>query len=91
MPDLSGLTYDQARKALEDVGLYLEATGTGENGRVFSQTVDPGVPLAIGTAVEVKFAASTQLEPPLDQGDLWPAEEDEETETSPEAEAQPTT
>lgn len=54
MPDLSGMTYDQAKKALEDVGLYLNATGSGD-GKVFSQGEKPGTVLNVGTAVEVKF------------------------------------
>ena len=35
MPDLSGMTYDEAKKALEDVGLYLNATGSGTSGTAY--------------------------------------------------------
>lgn len=71
MPDLSGMTYDQARKALEDLGLYLDATGSGESGKVFDQTIDPGTPLAIGTVVEVQFADEIPSDGGLEQGELW--------------------
>ncbi|MFR2520753.1 MAG: PASTA domain-containing protein [Evtepia gabavorous] len=57
--DLSGMTYDEAKAALEKVGLYLEATGTGESGKVFSQSVNAGTVLDVGTAVEVKFTDDT--------------------------------
>lgn len=56
MPDLSGLTYDAAKTMLENLGLYLNATGTTEGGTVFSQEVPAGTPLESGTAVEVKFS-----------------------------------
>ena len=57
MPDLSGMTYDQAVAALEEVGLYLNATGTTEGGRVFSQGVSPGDTVTVGASVEVRFTA----------------------------------
>ena len=71
MPDLTGMNYDQAKKALEDVGLYLDATGSGTSGTVFSQMVEPGVILDVGTAVEVKFAENNGEEQALSQKDLW--------------------
>jgi stage V sporulation protein D (sporulation-specific penicillin-binding protein) len=55
MPDLSGMTYQEAKEKLESVGLYLNATGTGETGKVFAQEVEPNTPVEVGTAVEVKF------------------------------------
>ena len=55
MPDLSGMTYQEAKEKLESVGLYLNATGTGETGMVFAQEVEPNTPVEVGTAVEVKF------------------------------------
>lgn len=60
MPDLSGMTYAQAKEALEKVGLYLEATGTGETGQVFEQSVAEGTMLEIGTTVEVRFTDNIQ-------------------------------
>ncbi len=60
MPDLSGMTYDEAKKALEDVGLYLNATGSGTSGTVFEQLVLPGTPVELGATVEVKFAENTE-------------------------------
>ena len=60
MPDLSGMTYEEAKKALEDVGLYLNATGSGTSGTVFEQLVLPGTPVELGATVEVKFAENTE-------------------------------
>ena len=71
MPDLTGMTYDQAREAMESVGLYLEATGAGQEGTVFSQSVDPGAPLEVGTAVEVKFTDIAAEDEGLSPSDLW--------------------
>ena len=62
MPDLSGLTYDQAVAAMAERGLYLNATGTGEVGTVFKQTVDPGAVLDVGTVVEVQFADTVGID-----------------------------
>jgi stage V sporulation protein D (sporulation-specific penicillin-binding protein) len=61
MPDLTGLTYDEAKAKLESLGLYLNATGV-EGGTVFVQTVDPGALLEVGTVVEVKFVDSSELD-----------------------------
>ena len=55
MPDLSGMTYQEAKEKLESVGLYLNATGTGETGKVFAQEGEPNTPVVVGTAVEVKL------------------------------------
>lgn len=55
MPDLTGMTYDEAKAKLEGLGLYLNATGSGKDGKVFEQVVAPGTPLEVGTSVEVKF------------------------------------
>ena len=80
MPDLKDMSYDEAKKALEAVGLYLEATGTGETGRVFSQSVNPGTEVEIGTAVEVKFADNTAPDNGLTTGGNWATEEDKKEE-----------
>jgi stage V sporulation protein D (sporulation-specific penicillin-binding protein) len=61
MPDLTGMTYDEAKAKLESLGLYLNATGV-EGGTVFVQTVDPGALLEVGTVVEVKFVDSSELD-----------------------------
>ena len=45
----------EAKEKLESMGLYLNATGTGETGKVFAQEVEPNTPVEVGTAVEVKF------------------------------------
>mgnify|MGYP003289799586 CR=1 FL=1 len=55
MKELCQQTYQEAKEALEKVGLYLNATGTGETGKVFTQEVEPNTPVEVGTAVEVKF------------------------------------
>ena len=52
---IAGMTYQEAKEKLESVGLYLNATGTGETGKVFTQEVEPNTPVEVGTAVEVKF------------------------------------
>ena len=59
MPDLSGQTYEEAKTTMEGLGLYLELGDSGTEGKVFSQTVEPGVLLDVGTAVEVKFSDNT--------------------------------
>ena len=78
MPDLSGMTYDEAKAALEKVGLYLEATGTGESGKVFSQSVNAGTVLDVGTAVEVKFTDDTAPDNGVTTGGGWAPKEEEE-------------
>ena len=78
MPDLSGMTYDEAKAALEKVGLDLEATGTGESGKVFSQSVNAGTVLDVGTAVEVKFTDDTAPDNGVTTGGGWAPKEEEE-------------
>ena len=75
---LSGMTYDEAKAALEKVGLYLEATGTGESGKVFSQSVNAGTVLDVGTAVEVKFTDDTAPDNGVTTGGGWAPKEEEE-------------
>lgn len=77
MPDLTGMTYAQAKEALEKVGLYLDATGTGESGQVFEQSVAPGTMLEIGTTVEVRFTDNIQDEEGLNAtGGNWVKKEE---------------
>ncbi len=82
MPDLSGMTYDEAKKALEDVGLYLNATGSGTSGTVFEQLVLPGTPVELGATVEVKFAENTEPDNGLSStnGD-WAEDPDQKDQT----------
>ena len=72
------MTYDEAKAALEKVGLYLEATGTGESGKVFSQSVNAGTVLDVGTAVEVKFTDDTAPDNGVTTGGGWAPKEEEE-------------
>ena len=81
MPDLTGMTYEEAKNAMETVGLYLEATGVGESGSVFSQSVAPDTLVEIGTAVEVKFVENTPQDNGLatgggTTGDEWAKKEE---------------
>ena len=82
MPDLSGMTYEEAKKALEDVGLYLNATGSGTSGTVFEQLVLPGTPVELGATVEVKFAENTEPDNGLSSanGD-WAEDPDQKDQT----------
>ena len=84
MPDLSGMTYDEAKKALEDVGLYLNATGSGTSGTVFEQLVLPGTPVELGATVEVKFAENTEPDNGLSSanGD-WAEDPEQKDQTQP--------
>ena len=84
MPDLSGMTYDQAVAALEEVGLYLNATVTTEGGRVFSQGVSPGDTVTVGASVEVRFTADIGSESGLDTGQdgNWVQTDEEEDTTT---------
>ena len=72
------ISYDEAKAALEKVGLYLEATGTGESGKVFSQSVNAGTVLDVGTAVEVKFTDDTAPDNGVTTGGGWAPKEEEE-------------
>ena len=84
MPDLSGMTYEEAKKALEDVGLYLNATGSGTSGTVFEQLVLPGTPVELGATVEVKFAENTEPDNGLSSanGD-WAEDPEQKDQTQP--------
>ena len=84
MPDLSGMTYEEAKKALEDVGLYLNATGSGTSGTVFEQLVLPGTPVELGATAEVKFAENTEPDNGLSSanGD-WAEDPEQKDQTQP--------
>ena len=62
MPDLTGMTFDQVTQTLEELGLYLNATGASEEGVVFSQAVEAGAPVQLGTSVSVQFASEAARE-----------------------------
>ncbi len=65
VPDLSNMNYDQAKAALEALGLYLNVTGDTE-GVVFSQTITPDTRVEVGTMVEVRFATPADPETGMD-------------------------
>ena len=56
MPDLTGMTFDEVNGELESLGLYLSAAGA-EEGLAFSQSVQPGEPVQVGTSITVQFAS----------------------------------
>ena len=58
VPDLSGLTYDQAKKKLNDLGLYLRASGVSYYSAVTKaqdQSVGPGETVDRGAVIPVRF------------------------------------
>ena len=57
------------------MGLYLEATGTGQSGTVFSQSVNAGTLVEVGTAVEVKFSDNIPQDNGLTTGGEWASED----------------
>ena len=68
----------------EDVGLYLNATGSGTSGTVFEQLVLPGPPVELGATVEVKFAENTEPDNGLSSanGD-WAEDPEQKDQTQP--------
>ena len=63
VPNLDGMTPGQAMDALEQVGLYMKATGASKyynsNTLVYAQSVAAGTEVAPGTVVTVSFSDST--------------------------------
>ncbi|MCI8477161.1 MAG: PASTA domain-containing protein [Oscillospiraceae bacterium] len=56
VPDVSNLSIEGARKALENAGLYLKASGDSEStAKAVSQTISKGTMVERGTVVSVKF------------------------------------
>ena len=58
VPDLKGLTYDQAKKKLNELGLYLRASGVSYYGaatKALDQSVGAGETVDRGTVVPVRF------------------------------------
>jgi len=65
VPDLLGKTVEEATRALNDAGLYLQAKGTDSVlGRVVvtAQDIPPGTPVDRGTTVTVLFADTTDMD-----------------------------
>ena len=60
VPNVLGMSYDGAKKALEAQGLFMQATGSStfysESSKVQSQSVAAGESVAMGTIVEVQFS-----------------------------------
>jgi stage V sporulation protein D (sporulation-specific penicillin-binding protein) len=68
VPDLTGLTPTEAKNTLEDLGLFLRATGvadyTDATIRAASQSLSAGTMVAMGTVLEVRFVSTV-----IDYGD----------------------
>jgi len=64
MPDLSGMTVDQVRRNLQNIGLYLKTEGVtyaeGGDIKVSKQDVEPGEPVLPGTVIKVEFSDYNQ-------------------------------
>ncbi len=75
VPDLDGMTEEEARAALLAVGLTLNVTGTvevppdsGLEDRVAAQSPEPGTMVDDGSVVTVDLGVVTPEEPPPDDG-----------------------
>lgn len=66
VPNVVGMSYEGAKKALEAQGLFMQAAGSGtfysESSKAQSQSVTTGESVATGTIVEVQFST------PVDDG-----------------------
>lgn len=66
VPNVVGMSYEGAKKALEAQGLFMQAAGSGtfysESSKAQSQSVAAGESVATGTIVEVQFST------PVDDG-----------------------
>lgn len=61
VPDVSGLSPSEAKNTLEEMGLFLRATGVTSDGsamEALSQSIASGTQVAPGTVVEVRFVSS---------------------------------
>lgn len=57
VPQLTGRSVASVRSALEDLGLYLRATGAGSDDAVaYSQSIPQGTEVAPGTVIDVEFS-----------------------------------
>ena len=62
-PDLSGLSPTAAKTRLEELGLFMRATGVVDSDAtavMAAQSVDPGVMVSPGTVVEVRFVSDIE-------------------------------
>lgn len=62
VPNLDGLSMDQAKQKLSALGLYLKATGATEYGAnlvAYDQSIAAGTSVDRGTTIEVRFTDST--------------------------------
>lgn len=67
VPNLEGMSPSQAKNTLEEMGLFLKATGvTGDESEMeaLSQSIAPDMEVSPGTVVEVRFVSSV-----IDYGD----------------------
>ena len=59
VPDVTGMTYESARNALEKAGFFMRASGVstyyGNSTTAESQSVNGGDTAAIGTVINVRF------------------------------------
>lgn len=66
MPDLTGMTPDQVKAALNNLNLYMMATGTSGNYTsstvAYKQSVKRGKKVARGTVVTVSFTNKTEAD-----------------------------
>ena len=58
VPDVRGLSYDAAKQRLENAGFFMRSSGYSASARVQSQSVAGGESAAIGTVIDVQFAAT---------------------------------
>ena len=60
VPDLTGMTVENARRTLSNLGLYIRATGavnsSGGNVVAIKQDVEESQKVAVGTVVTVDFS-----------------------------------
>ena len=60
VPNVVGLGYEAAKKALEGAGFFMRATGTStfysDTSKAQSQSVAGGETAAIGTVIDVQFS-----------------------------------
>ena len=58
MPDLYGMTQEQAKNALQNIGLYMSVSGTTGSGniKVSKQSVDAGTQVLYGSVIEIEVS-----------------------------------
>lgn len=61
VPDLEGLSPSEAKNTLEEMGLFLRATGVTDDGgnlEAINQSIAANTEVSPGTVVEVRFVSS---------------------------------